>query len=578
MAWTAAACRFPRLWLFVLPACLPAMNLSPWTGWLMAEEFDLAVLGAVAGGYARIAWRGAEGVPALGGKARLALAALAAVTLGSAWRGMADAGGPAGGWFQGYTDPLNSLRVSKSALFALLLVPMLRREVRQPRAGEGFARGMLAGAVLVTAAAVWERVAYPGLLNFGDIYRTTALFWEMHVGGAAIDAYLALATPFVAWALWRARTRGQWALAALFALAWVYVCLTTFARGAYLGVLTSILVLAFFRLLGGTGWRRAAAAALGLALVAEVVMVLAWGSFMASRLADSERDYQSRTEHWARGIGLLREPADWLLGLGAGRLPAHYDRSVAQAEFPGTVRVDEARGTAELRGPRSMEELGGLYGLTQRVPLRAHYRLTLDVRVVQATGFLARLCAVHLLYDQSCQGAYLRLRPTNGAWQRVTLPFAGPDLDAGAWFAPRRAALNLTVLDAGGAVELDNLVLQAGDGGSVLRNGDFSAGLAHWLPAAQYYFIPWHIDNLYLELLIERGLAGLAAFLALLGVVAVKASRGAFRSGIAPFVLAASCGVLSVGLVSSVLDAPRVAWLMLLALALLCLAPSAPRD
>src|SRR5690606_28957769 len=95
VAWTAAACRFPRLWLFVLPACLPAMNLSPWTGWLMAEEFDLAVLGAVAGGYARIAWRGAEGVPALGGKARLALAALAAVTLGSAWRGMADAGGPA---------------------------------------------------------------------------------------------------------------------------------------------------------------------------------------------------------------------------------------------------------------------------------------------------------------------------------------------------------------------------------------------------------------------------------------------------------------------------------------------------
>ena len=76
------------------------------------------------------------------------------------------------------------------------------------------------------------------------------------LGGAAIDAYLALATPFVAWALWRARSTWQWGLAALFALVWVYVCLTTFARGVYLGVLTAIVLLAFLRLLGGTGWRR----------------------------------------------------------------------------------------------------------------------------------------------------------------------------------------------------------------------------------------------------------------------------------------------------------------------------------
>ena len=59
-----------------------------------------------------------------------------------------------------------------------------------------------------------ERAAYPGLLDFSQPYRTTAAFWEMHVGGGAIDAYLALATPFAVWALISARSRRGFAAAA----------------------------------------------------------------------------------------------------------------------------------------------------------------------------------------------------------------------------------------------------------------------------------------------------------------------------------------------------------------------------
>jgi hypothetical protein len=35
----------------------------------------------------------------------------------------------------------------------------------------------------------------PGLTNFASDYRTSALFWEMHVGGAALDAWLMLSFP-----------------------------------------------------------------------------------------------------------------------------------------------------------------------------------------------------------------------------------------------------------------------------------------------------------------------------------------------------------------------------------------------
>lgn len=35
-------------------------------------------------------------------------------------------------------------------------------------------------------------------------------------------------------------------------------------------------------------------------------------------------------------------------------------------------------------------------------------------------------------------------------------------------------------------------------------------------PAAQSYFVPWHLDNLFLEVLVERGLAGLLLLVALM--------------------------------------------------------------
>ena len=46
--WMLVATRFPGVWLFVLPACLPALNLSPWTGWIGVDEFDILLLGTTA--------------------------------------------------------------------------------------------------------------------------------------------------------------------------------------------------------------------------------------------------------------------------------------------------------------------------------------------------------------------------------------------------------------------------------------------------------------------------------------------------------------------------------------------------
>lgn len=48
----------------------------------------------------------------------------------------------------------------------------------------------------------------------------------------------------------------------------------------------------------------------------------------------------------------------------------------------------------------------------------------------------------------------------------------------------------------------------------VLRNSVFSLGQRYGNSVVDANFLPWHMDNLFLELLIERGLLGLAVLAA----------------------------------------------------------------
>jgi hypothetical protein len=629
--WLALTVWRPGWWLAVVPALLPLLNFAPWSGWQAFDEFDLLVLGTLAGVYLRWALdlrRADVSLPSLQPPAVLWLALLLGLlSMLGLYRGLADAGVDFA-WFQGYSDPVNSLRLFKAPVYALLLWPLLRLQLRASpsRSAIRFCFGMLAGLGVVSLAALWERAAYPGLLDFSSLYRTTALFWEMHVGGAAIDAYLALAIPFVAWALWSARSPGQWAVAATLVLLAFHACLTTFSRGAYLAVAGSIVLLGLLLLgrrlgfrarimfrralvvatavlattvllfaalvvfgYGGVaavlllmalcvvickprldGWRGAGTVGLALALTLEVVVVFGTGNFMLSRLSASDRDFGSRLTHWQNGLGLLFTPGEWLWGIGLGRLPASYARFVPVREFSGAVqwlKLDDGRAAVQLFGPKSQEDLGGLFALTQRVPLLAdvHYRVEFDARVFSRVDMALSVCESHLLYDRNCQIADIRLQPGNSSWQRVSLALHGPPLSAGNWFAPRLGVFALSVTNAGAQADIAQLRLVAPGFENLLQNGDFARQTAHWFPAAQFYFLPWHIDNLFLELLIERGIFGLVVVLGLVGLALWRVCAGPARHHpLAPFVAASLSGALLVGMVSSLMDVPRVAFLFFL--------------
>jgi hypothetical protein len=187
----AVVFRRPLVWPVLLPACLPVVAFAPWTGWLTVEELDLLVLACAAGAYARLAWdlpgaaRRREDHRGTQALAWLGVALFGASLVLATARGIADAGGWSFGWFQGYREPLNSVRLAKSFFLALLLLPLWRALQRKDsvRAQELLGMGLAMGLCTAALTTVWERAAFTGLLNFSSDYRTTGMFWEMHVGG-----------------------------------------------------------------------------------------------------------------------------------------------------------------------------------------------------------------------------------------------------------------------------------------------------------------------------------------------------------------------------------------------------------
>lgn len=580
--WCLAAWRWDGAWLFALPACLPAASLAPWTGWTAFDEFDLVVLGALSAGHARSAWhcmcaRAGTGPPVERVSGPLVAIAwvCAASVLVAVVRAMLAADPLSFDWYDGELDPVNALRVGKSELYALLLLPLLHRQCLLSKADvmRRFAAGMLVGLGIVSLAAVWERTIYPGVFDFSKSYRTVALFWEMHVGGAAIDAYLAMAVPFAVRAVLRSTTPFGFVASALLAVLTEYACLTSFSRGLYVALVGSLIVFALVAVrrrveVSIPPWRCPANLTLIVVLVGQLIAVVGSDSFMLNRISRGNDDFKSRLAQWSRGIALIHGVSDAWLGKGMGRLPAELART-APFVLSGRARVvaDGEETRLELRGPPSNQALAGLFVMAQRLPPDpTPYRITLDVRADRATTLVVAVCEVHLLYEGECRRAFAEVAASGRQWQHLTLALEGSQRSAAAML-PRSAVFSIGLARAGGVVELDHLAMVGAGAGNVLRNADFADKLARWYPMAKDYFIPWHIDSLALELLIEQGIVGMAVFGWLMSAAfAALLSRRCLMAPpadqVEPVLAASLAAGLSVGLVSSVLDMPRVAFVL----------------
>jgi hypothetical protein len=347
--WIAVNLRWPRTWLVAIPTLLPICGFATWTGWFTFEELDLLVLGTAAGGYARLAWAQKADVARSGappGRTPLIaiiLALLFALSYGlSLQRGIADAGGFRFDWIGNYESAMNSVRLVKSFAGAILLWPLLHAALRVDgdRAVELLAAGMSLGLGGASLAALWERAAFTDVLNFSTDYRTTALFWEMHVGGAAFDGFLALTVPFAVWELTRKSNPWRIGVALAIGALAAYACLTTFSRGVYLAIPIGLavfgaLVVAQRGIHVGTlalahGWK---VALLALLTAVAVYFVFRAGGYRSLLAFCVTVAVALEVTHAARRIGFWSMVTAWSIGLTLGILDGLFAPGIAKGPY-----------------------------------------------------------------------------------------------------------------------------------------------------------------------------------------------------------------------------------------------------
>ncbi len=246
----------PRAWLVVLPALIPTLILSPWSGRLLYEELDLFLAVTVAVSF----WRPRSvraGTTGLSRGQLMLLSLLIAANLIALARGFLPVQSFDANAMATYYTHYNALRIGKGFFWAILLIPSLRQALHE--SPEVTCRLLLYGIVssvfCLGVIVLWEKGVifdwlhgtnryqwFDNLLDFGTSYRVTGLFADMNSGGAAIDGYVALTWPFCLLALIAARSRWAMTFAAIALLLGIYVAVVTFSRGTYLAVLVAALV------------------------------------------------------------------------------------------------------------------------------------------------------------------------------------------------------------------------------------------------------------------------------------------------------------------------------------------------
>ncbi|MES2103843.1 MAG: hypothetical protein V4634_07465 [Pseudomonadota bacterium] len=576
----AAACayvwilrRWPRVWLPALIAALPVLDFTPFSGRFFFDEFDLLVLLTVAA----LAWRRPlrkDGyrfsAPALALLALFAASLALSVLIGCAPYPALDANA-----FSNYYSPYNALRVGKGMLQALLLLPFLRIAL-QENAGKAYRAiglGMVLGTLAAALVVIWERLSFPGLWNFYSGYRVVGPFSGMHTGGACVEAYFATAMPFVLW--WTLKGRG-WARAfgAAVFLAACYAMLVTYARGGYVALVLGMAVLLPSLLLRRSAFfRRPHLRGATIALL----LVLGAGCFamkdtpMEYRFSIVQRDVAKRIAHWSRVLEIMGEDArSKMLGMGLGSLPyAYYRSSGADILSAYNFATEQDNTYLVLSGgdPLYFEQLVDVHG-------GKIYRLELSLKSHSEDAELAvPVCRKWMLYSTACSWNIIRVGDTGGLWKKYAIDINTRRFKQSPWYAAPTVKLSLLNLNENTLIGIDNISLHSASGKELIRNGGFEQGMDHWFFAADNH-LPWHFKNLWLQVYFEQGWLGLLIFVGLLLCVGISLLKR-YRENIFPFppVAAALTAFLTVGVVDSLFDFPRMSLLFYLLVACALLRP-----
>jgi hypothetical protein len=404
----------------------------------------------------------------------------------------------------------------------------------------------------------------------------------MHTGGGHIESYLALSMPFIAILFvsekykFAARITGI----LLFILS-LYTLLMTFSRGGAIGVSAGFVVL----LIGfGVHFKsyKNLISFRSLSLIGFLILITAalsvpvfQGDLMKARFSQAEADSESRHAHWEGAIyamdsSLLKQ----LFGMGLGSFPRVFYWSNSENAHPATYKIGIENGNKFL----TLQGGDALF-IGQYITLlpQQSFKLALDVRSPTKNATISiPICEKSLQYSFRCVDS--GFNSASSQWQHVeTTVMSGDvgayskDVAAGLFTRPVQLAL-YAGSNTETIIEVDNISLQDASGHNLIANGDFSAGMDRWFFSTEKHN-PWHIFNLWVQVLFDIGWLGLASFVLLVLLVYYRLLKALRHDVYASILLASLTGFLIIGYVDSPFDAPRLAFLfsMLVVFAIFCL-------
>jgi hypothetical protein len=565
-----AFCATSSLWCFAWPIALVLGDGYPWTGSLLVSERDLFLTSTLA----VLLWRSATDSSLMGSRGRLWILWMPlAVSVGASFLqgwGNLQASSVADD-LSLYGSQWNALRVAKGFAWGILFVPFLMAENgRSAKQFRLFAAGMQTSAAIVAMAVVYERAISVGVFDLHQLYRATGPFFSMHTGGQHIDAFWAMALPFLFLPPARGQAWSHWLIRLAILLISYYAIAATMSRAIIVWAALATLILLLLNLVlranRFSARHTAIFAALAIMMLGTCAVAVLQSEPIRTRFIQSRDDLVSR---WQQGRALASAGRHgWLpaiFGNGLGTVPTIA--SVAFTQPPRTAElVLLESGDAALRiRPGKEVYVEQLVDATAPGPWTLHA----SVRHIGPTKLHAYICEKTLFDSMRCVESSAKFQSDGNAWQPFTWSIALDTLPSAVYRSWFHCPMTLAFAASGqrGAVDIRQLRLTDAAGNELLKNADFHAGSAHWFFTSDDH-AAWRAESVWLHLYLEQGVLGLASFAWLvLGTLTLLVRRMATRREISLGVLlVAIIGFLAIGTFGSLLDTP---WIVQLLCALL---------
>jgi len=550
--------KFPRFWLLSTPMALIAGDFYLDTGQLLPQEREVMILALVGG---RLFDRSCEyWLPT---SSYLHWLPFIALLIFAGIRGffvLPDA--LSGDELSTYASNHNPLRILLAYSVGALLFPLAFQafdgtcETRNLN-WTSFLRGMQIAASWVCLTSIYERAVSVGLLDLDFVLRATGPFNSMHIGGHHIDAYWALAIPFV----FRFETKRSIRTFVLWTLQIiaVYAIFATMSRAIIVFALASIVVLALLRTFlfsrDSRGFEGSAPTEAKLPRVGILALIIAFGlilwsagSAVPGRFGRFEIGLETRKQHLQDVTELAAEKL--LMGYGIGTYSSVFRASID--------RPQTAVGLTESENGIAVRMYSGEQAfLEQTLDTRRPLPWTIKIKCAGSNKPGILICHKSLLQSFDCIQPEKTGSNTSHEYLLRELPDDLLEND----MSPRmRRFCRVTIglhppTSKSGYLDIDEVSIVDSDGKQVIKNGDFSEGSKHWFFSTDDHLV-YHATNLWSHMAIEIGMLGVLAMAVPILLLSKRLRRLAKRerNDYSLTLMSSFVGFLAIGLFGTMLN------------------------